>query len=67
MFGTLSHVNHFNLIWTVLDESTIYKSRDLVNVQIPALPDSAVTKRAFDIACVAQVSAIDQSDNDTLM
>ena len=61
IFGTLKHVKHYDLSWSCLDESQVYKSRELSNIQLPGLPDSSVSKRAFDMSCVAQVNAIDQT------
>ena len=55
-----------NFKWYVVDESDVYKKRDLDSIKLPALPTDATKKRGWDISVLTQVQKIDSSDYDVL-
>jgi len=57
----------YDLSWTVTDETTIYKNRDLALIEVPDLPTTATAKRGWDATTSINISSIDTSPNDTLM
>ena len=56
----------YDFSFTVADESTIYRARDLTALTLPDLPTSATQKRGYDVTVLGAIAAIDQSANDIL-
>jgi len=52
--------------FTVDDEDKVYKSRELADFKITALPNNALGKRGWDVENTAGIAALDRSANDTL-
>ena len=67
VFGSLNAVqpeHSFN--WNVLDESKVYRSKDLTSITLPALPADANLKRGFDLSSSASICGLDTSSEEIL-
>ena len=53
--------------WTVGEESSVYKDKELDRIELPDLPSDAATKRGWDASVTTRTGAIDRSVDDMLV
>jgi len=61
------HDECFDLSWSVDDEDTVYRQKDLSLLKLPAFPHSAAEKRAWDSTVASNFASIEKTSSDTLV